>query len=346
MWKPLIQLVVANFKTFLREPGALFWSVVFPVGIAGVLGLGFLNRGGDQFRIALSGHVPDYLLPVLQDSAQFSPEAPFLFMTMPHEEALRKLARGEISLVVQQDSAETVFYYDPSSPEPVQAHRTLENTFLRQQVPGYRYRVEPVITQGSRYIDFLIPGLVALGLMNSCLWGIGWSLTEYRIKKLLRRMVATPMRKSTFMLAQMLTRLLISAVETGLLLVFATLAFGMQNKGGWLAFSMLFVAGLWVFSGIAILISSRTRSAQVANGLINAISLPMTLLSGIFFSYQGFPAWLVSIIRLLPLTILSDNLRSVFNEAYSPADILPAVAVMMITGTVLFVAGIRIYRWY
>jgi ABC-type multidrug transport system permease subunit len=342
--------MLMEFRSYWREPGVIFWSILFPVGIAGVLGLGFLNRSAPVYRVAVAGEklpaaVRAASLAALADST--GPQ--LLFTHYPAAEAALKLKRGEVTLVVAQDSAtgQPVFRLDPANPEAQAAFGALENLMLKQQVGNYpRPRTEAVTTQGYRYIDFLIPGLVAFGLMNSAVWGIGWSLVEYRVKKLLRRMVASPLRKSHFMLAQILVRLTITLVEIGLLLAFARLAFGVWPQGSWGALVLVTVSGLWAFAGIGMLIASRTQKTAVANGLVNAVTLPMSILSGVFYSYQGFPDWAVAVIKWLPLTLLADNLRAIFNEGAGLAQVATGAAVLAGLGTALFALGLRVFKWY
>ncbi len=150
----------------------------------------------------------------------------------------------------------------------------------------------------------------AISIINACLWGIGWNLIELRIKKLLRRMVATPLKKSVFLLSHGLNRMFISAAELLLLYVFAHFYFDITIQGSLLALSLIFLSGYSAFAGIAVLISSRAENTQSGNGLINSVTLPMFILSGIFFSYHNFPNWIIPYVEVLPLTILTNSLES------------------------------------
>src|SRR5690606_32548045 len=227
----------------------------------------------------------------------------------------------------------------------------------------------------------LIPGLIALGIMNSCIWGIGWNLIEYRIKKLMRRMVATPMKRTHFLLAQILSRAVLCSVEAALLFFFAYFVFGVTMQGSWIAFVFVFFAGIMSFAGIAVMAScrvsnniednsiiiavvltmtmlvgvffsfaymasSRVRNNKEANGIINAVVLPMTILSGVFFSYRGFPDWAVAIIEKLPLTMLSDAIRAIFNEGAGLQDVFVQIVGLILIGFVTLAIGLRIYKWY
>ena len=178
------------------------------------------------------------------------------------------------------------------------------------------------------------------------MWGISYNLIDKRIRKLLRRMVATPMKKSAFLMAQFIARLGLSGMEVAIILVFTWAYFGIEIQGSIPGFLLLFIAGNAAFTGIAILISSRTSNTQIGNGLINMVVMPMMILSGIFFSYHGFPDWMIAVIRWMPLTILADSIRSVFNEGAMFMDVLPAIGVLISVGAVFYLIGIKMYKWY
>jgi ABC-type multidrug transport system permease subunit len=206
--------------------------------------------------------------------------------------------------------------------------------------------VRAMEAKGTRYIDFLIPGLIGLGIMNGCMWGVGWNLIETRMKKLLRRMVATPMKKPVFMGALIVTRIILGTFETLLLIGFAYFYFGMEITGSLPALVIIFLAGMLAFSGIAILTACRTAKTEVANGLINAVTLTMMILSGIFFNYHNFPDWAISFIQILPLTILADSIRAVFIEAATLSDIIVPTLILSLTGLITFILGLKFFKWY
>lgn len=348
----LLNLIAVQFKAFLREPEIIFWSFIFPLAIAGVLGIAFSQLEEPVRNVAFikNEHSGDSenlrQLKLLTDSLYQADEAGFAFFYTTIDSAEVKMKRGEINLFVEvglQDSL--IFNFDPQNAEGRLTYLLLENKWMKRGQSN-EAAVRPITTIGSRYIDFLIPGLIALGVMNSCIWGIGWNLIEFRIKKLMRRMVATPMKRAYFLLAQILSRAVLSSAEAALLFLFAYLVFGVTIQGSLLAFFTVFFAGIMAFAGVAVIASSRVKNTQAGNGIINAIVLPMTILSGIFFSYRGFPDWAVVIIEKLPLTMLSDAIRAIFNEGASLQDVAGQVLGLTLSGVVLFVAGLRIYKWY
>ena len=346
----LLQLISVQFKEFFREPAIIFWALVFPLAIAGVLGIAFTRQAEPVRKVAIIENDKNAnseklaALLALNDGAKDGPQFDFFYTT--HEAATLKMKRGEISLFVEVSGNDSlVLNFDPQNSDGKMTQLLLENEMLKQR-EGSALKISPITTKGNRYIDFLIPGLIALGVMNSCIWGIGWNLIEARIKKLMRRMVATPMKKSYFLLGHIISRAVLSTVEAALLFLFAYLVFGVTIQGSLFAFFVVFFTGVMAFAGVAVLASSRATTTSEGNGIINAIVLPMTILSGVFFSYKGFPDWAVSIIELLPLTMLANAIREIFNEGASLQQVGGEIAGMAIIGVLLFVVGLKIYKWY
>jgi len=206
--------------------------------------------------------------------------------------------------------------------------------------------IVPMTQKGTRYIDFLIPGLIAMGLMMSTMWGISYSLIEKRSKKLLRRLIATPMKRSSFLISQFLARIILTTLEAVLLYLFAHFYFDITIEGSILALALIFLAGVLAFTGISILISARTSKTEIGNGLINAVVMPMMVLSGVFFSYHNFPQATIPFIQALPLTMLADGIRSIFIEGVGLSQLVVEIVALTGVGIVTFLIGLRIYKWY
>jgi ABC-type multidrug transport system permease subunit len=182
--------------------------------------------------------------------------------------------------------------------------------------------------------------------MTSCLWGLGYGVIDKRAKKLMRRMVATPMKKSHFLFSLITVRFMMNLVESGLLFLFAWLVFDVVIQGNIPAIMTVFLAGNLAFSGLAVFIASRTANTEIGNGLINAIVFPMMVLSGIFFSYHNFPDWSIPYIQKLPLTLLTDGIRSIFIEGVGMNAVLIPSLLLVLTGFIFFTAGLKIFKWY
>jgi ABC-2 type transport system permease protein len=348
MNRSLYQLILIHFKTFFREPAILFWAVLFPIIMAWVLGIAFSNKGEALRTVYVTGNaaVPEKI----SDEAVFGSGTGntfrIKFIKASEQQAVKAIKQGVIAIYIEARPDSLIYHFDPMNADAQLTHLLLEREINGTPTNDVGSGVSPLETKGTRYIDFLIPGLIALGIMNSCIWGIGWTLIETRMKKLLRRMVATPMKKPIFLSSYMVTRIVLGGFETVLLLIFARLYFGIEITGNIVAFILVFLAGIFAFAGFAVLIASRTSKTEVANGLVNAVTLPMMILSGIFFNYHNFPDWAVPVIQVLPLTLLADSIRAVFVEGAGLAEIVKPVLILSFTGVVTFVVGLKIFRWY
>jgi ABC-2 type transport system permease protein len=312
--------------------------------MAWVLGIAFSNQGENLRTVFITGDkVSEKLTGERLVSRGSGSPFRIKFVTAQPGEAIRAIKRGEIALYVETTGDSLIYHFDPANPDAQLLHLLIERDLSGADTNTV---VRPLETKGTRYIDFLIPGMIGLGIMNSCLWGIGWNLIETRMKKLLRRMVATPMKKTVFQGALVITRVILGAIETLLLFAFSYFYFGTEITGSFVAFVIVFLAGVMAFAGIGILTASRTAKTEIGNGLINAVTLTMTILSGIFFNYHNFPDWAISFIQLLPLTILADSIRSIFIEAAGLQDVLKPIVTLFLTGLITFGIGLKIFKWY
>jgi ABC-type multidrug transport system permease subunit len=204
---------------------------------------------------------------------------------------------------------------------------------------------KPVTLPGSRYIDFLIPGLLGLGLMSSGVWGVGWAVVQMRTGKLLKRLAATPMKRSHFLLSFALSRSLFAVLEILFFVAFARLLFDVRMFGSLLSFVALGLFGSLAFGGLALLIASRAGSAETASGLMNLVTMPMMVLSGVFFSASNFPGWMQPLVQALPLTALNDGLRAIMTDGAPVSTLWPQLLVLGVWGFIPFGLAVRYFKW-
>ncbi len=345
-YHPLVQLVTARAREFLREPDAVFWVYVFPLFLVAALGVAFRNRPIETFRVVVEqGPLAAELVAALGADPRFQAEA------CDGAECRMKLRTGRADLLVvpSADSPPQYAYsFDPTRPESVLARNTTDD-FLQRRA-GRRdvvaSRDHELTEPGGRYIDFLIPGLVGMGLMGGGLWGVGFAVVDMRIRKLLKRYRATPMRRSHFLAGLILSRLIFTVPEVALVVVFARVFFGAAFAGGYTMVALLVLVGSLQFSGLGLLVASRAQTIETVMGLMNAVMLPMWIGSGIFFSIERFPAMLQPVLYYaLPLTPLIDALRRVMLEGAGLPAIAPALAICALWAGASFALALRWFRW-
>ena len=339
---PLLQLTWARHVTFLREPEAVFWVFLFPVLMALALGIAFRNQKPQPSPVAVeAGAAAESLRAGLAAS-------PLLEVSVMDEaDARRALRRGKVSVIVRGGAGDPELEYDPSRPEARLASFAARDALER--AAGRIDRLSPIERTpqlpGSRYIDFLIPGLIGLNLLGTGMWGVGFPIASARQQKLLKRMVATPMRRSDYLLSLMLARFMWLVLELAAIVAFGWIAFGVKVTGSWAAFLTVSVVGAFAFSALGLLIASRARTIEAVSGLMNFAMLPMWLLSGSFFSSDRFPAAMQPFVQALPLTAANDALRVIMNEGGGFAAVSSDLAILGAWSVVSFFAALRLFRW-
>ena len=363
MKSQLRQLIICRFLETIREPEVLFWGIVFPVLISIGLGLAFMQKNESKFTIMLVDSQQtelDSLLTIYgqknekngktmitwEVSDEILGNTRFNFIRNTWDNAIIALKRGEAAVIVTDSLTQLRYHFDPRNAEAELAYMKL--TDLLQSPSNERatqQQLSPLTLKGVRYIDFFVPGLIAFGLMGSLLWGVSYTIIECRSQKLLRRMIATPMKKSNFLIAIIFVRLVMNVVEGLIIFFFAWLLFDIQIQGSIGALAVLFIAGNIAFAGIAVLLSTRTSKTEAGTGLINAVQMPMMILSGIFFSYHNFPEWSIGAIKLLPLTALADGMRNIFNEGAGWLEIITPTIALSTLGIFCFTVGMKVFKW-
>jgi ABC-2 type transport system permease protein len=345
-WTGYRHLLAARLLELKREPEVVFWVFVFPLLLALGLGIAFRNKPADAASVAIvasSGSQDAQAL--LARSAQHDS---FKINVLSADEARQGFRLGKFDVVIEPNANGGFDYrYDPARPESVLA-KTEVNDAL-QAAAGRKDAVPTTgVTSsepGSRYIDFLIPGLLGMNLMNSGMWGIGFALVDMRQRKLLKRYVGTPMRRGDFLLAIMTSRLLLMIIEIGLLLVFGVLFFHMRVLGSVWSIAAIGGLGSLTFGGVGLLTASRAQKIESVSGLINLVMMPMWIFSGVFFSYERFPAAIHPFIKALPLTALNDALRASILEGTPLLHQWPRLVILGLWGGISFALALKWFRW-
>ena len=345
-WSGYSHLLMARMLELKREPEVVFWVFVFPLLLALGLGIAFRNKPGDAVNVAIVStdgwRDAEALLNRSRQHEMFKLRAVDL------ETAQKGFRLGKFDIVIEPDGKGGLTYrYDPARPESVLARGEVNDAI--QAAAGRKELVATTTLTssepGSRYIDFLIPGLLGMNLMNSGMWGIGFALVDMRQRKLLKRFVGTPMRRGDFLLALASSRLILMIIEVGLLLVFGVLFFHMRVLGSVATIALIAAIGSLTFGGVGLLTASRAQKIESVSGLINLVMMPMWIFSGVFFSYERFPAIIHPLIKALPLTALNDALRASILEGTPLIHQWPRIVVMLIWGGTSFGLALKWFRW-
>jgi ABC-type multidrug transport system permease subunit len=340
-YSPLWQLTLARWRSFYREPSTIFWAFVFPIVLAMALGIAFRNRPPEPVWAAVEqGAGAHEVFHALQASHEVKVE---LLDAAAAHEALRT---GKVSIVVVPGATLT-YQFDPTRSESRLARAVVDDVLQRAggRKDPTAVRDARVVEPGSRYIDFLVPGLLGLNLMSSGMWGIGYVIVEMRTRKLIKRLLATPMKKRDFLVAFGAMRGLFLLGELPLLIGFAWLAFHVGVRGSFALLLACATLGALTFAGLGLLTASRAQNTQTANGLINLVQMPMFLLSGVFFSSERFPAVLQPFIKALPLTALNDALRGIMIDGAGLHAVAAPMLIVCAWGFGSFALALKLFRW-
>ena len=352
---PLLNLYLSRLREFYRQPARIFWVYGFPTVLAVCLGLAFQSRPPESLQVDI---VQNSATPEIEkalrayDSYARAERKPGLMLKVePREEAMKRLQTGKTPLVVEPGTSEAhivVYHYDPTRPDAASIRAAVDAVIQEN-----RGRKNPVPTEdltevkpGSRYIDFLIPGLIGVNTMGGGLWGIGFLLVNFRIAKLLKCIVATPMPRRDFLLALLGARMTFLIPDLAILLLLGTWGFGMPIRGQIWLVVLLDVLGALAFAGIGLLVGSRAQTTEAVSGLMNLVMLPMWDLLGRLLLVRPIPRLhAVSLVQALPLTQLLNALRAVILEGADLVQVFPAMLILAGWAVATFLLALKFFRW-
>jgi ABC-2 type transport system permease protein len=334
----LYQLTMVRFRLFLREPEAIFWIFIFPILLAMGLGIAFRNRPADVLQVGAT---------TTQLTQSLATDKGLTASVMDESTGTHELATGSILLLAIQTPNGVTYQYDDTNPDARTARLLVDRAI--QTAAGRHEEVHAenrlVHEAGARYIDFVVPGLLGMNLMGSAIWGLGFAIVEARQKKLLKRLVASPMPRWQYLASFLLSRLAMLVVEVVAFLGFARLVFGVPFRGSLWQLAFLCVLTSLAFSAVGLLVSSRAKTMEAASGLMNLVMLPMWILSGVFFSATRFPAVIQPVVRALPLTAAIDALRGNMLQGMNLGQLVAPMGILLAWLVVPFVVSLRIFRW-
>ena len=348
----LEQLTLARFREFMREPEAVFWTFVFPLLLAGGLAVAFRDKAPEQAIVALvMPDAPDgnaSQVDAALSAASTSSTALVRSRRIPADSANEVLRTGTAALVVTAQPGGGVEYrYDPARPEGRAARQQVDD--LLQRVAGrqdvVRFRDVTIRERGSRYIDFFLPGLLAMNIMGSSIWSLAFAIVTQRNKKLLKRLVATPMSRFEYLLSFVLSRLVFLGLELVALLGFGVWVLDVPIRGAIVSLVVMAFVGAAAFGAIGLLVSSRSRTVEGVSGLTNFVMLPMWIFSGVFFSSSNFPAAIQPVVQALPLTALVNGMRAIMLQGASLVTVAPQLTILAAYLVVSLAVALKVFRW-
>lgn len=333
--KAFLALLHARNLEFVRDRSALGWNLAFPF----MLVIGFAILFGDD--------KPVYKIGILGSSQQLEALHPDIAGTRYVEriyfddsaKAEKKIAQHQIDLLMKP--GESIHYWiNDTSPNGYLLERLLQGieknrTLHREIIHG----------EEVRYVDWALPGILGINIMFSCLFGIGYVIVRYRKNGYLRRLKATPLSAMQFLLAQLISRLLLIQAITLIVFICCNWLLDFNMQGSYLLLFLVSVLGSICMISLGLLVASRLRSEELAGGLLNLATWPMMLLSGVWFSLEGSPQWLVYAAQALPLTHMVDAARAIMTEGATLMEIMPSMGIMAIMTLIFLTISASIFRW-
>jgi len=338
---PIVELTLARLREWVREPEAIFWAFVFPIVMSVALAVAFPRQDSRPVIVGLAD-VP----AAAAIRGALNGREGIVLRDVPPGDEMRVIRDGEVHLVVEPGEP-PIYRFDPNRAEARVARLVVDDALKRAagRPDPWVAREDPVVVAGSRYIDWLIPGLLGMNIMSTGMWGIGFSIVQARLRKLLKRLAASPMRRSDYLLAQMIARLAFLAPEAAVPLGFGALVLGMPIRGSLGSIAAVCVLGGFTFTGIGLLAASRPKTLEAISGVLNLSMVPMWVLSGVFFSSSNFPPVLQPFIQALPLTALNDALRAVILEGATLPQVGSELAILGGWAVTSFVIALKLFRW-
>jgi ABC-2 type transport system permease protein len=336
---PLIQLTLVRIREFTREPEAVFWAVFFPILLTAGLGIAFRSQPADVLKV---------VTPSAAVAASLGQDPTLAVTVLDPGQAQAALRTGQVVLLADTAADGSLVYrYDDTNPEARTARVLADRAIQRAagRVDPVRVADDLVREPGSRYVDFLVPGLVGLGIMSNAVWGLGFSIVDSRRRKLIKRLVATPMSRTYYLMSYLLWRMMILVVEVTVPIGFGALAFGVPVRGSVLDLVIICTCASFAFSALGVLIACRARTIEAASGLMNLVQVPMWILSGVFFSAQRFPDAVQPIIKALPLTAVIDALRAHMLQGAGLTQLAPQLLTLTTWLVVCFTVALKLFRW-
>ncbi|MCG6941588.1 MAG: ABC transporter permease [Thiohalocapsa sp.] len=342
MFQRILALLVARNREFYRDSAGLIWNIAMPVMM--IVAFAFIFGGGpeDLFKVGVLGDAD-----AAADASGFLATPHLTFVPMDDEPAaVTKIARHQLDLLLDlraPGGAITGYWVNPKSPNGDVTERLLLGAFARAGAPPPQRH--PAAGEALSYADWALPGVLAMNVMFSSLWGVGWVVVRYRKNGVLRRLKATPLRPLEFLSAQVLSRLMVVMASSTVVYLGALAILDFPMRGSYSALVLTYVAGALCMISLGLLVAARLRTEELADGLLNLMSWPMLLLSGVWFSMEGTSRAAQWLSELMPLTHLVDAARAIMIDGAGVLDVLPQLGLLLALAALLLAVAARVFRW-
>lgn len=338
-------LLAADLKMLGRNRSAVFWSLFLPIMFMVIFGLVFGNGEGEKMNVGVRGETP--LAAVLEHTGAVD-----LTRSATQTEALERVEDGkDVGAIVVAEGRTTLYYSNTYPAQAAQLQGLVRgaadavNLRASSRPPVVTVEAQPVESSTLKYIDFLVPGLLAMALAQSAVFAIAGTLVAYRELGIFRRLKVTPLPLQEFAFSRLVAMLVLALAQTIVLLAVGRLMFGINLDLNFAALVPLVALGSLCFIAIGLFVGAVSRNQETAAALANVITLPMVFLAGVFFPLTQAPEWLQTVARFLPLTYLADGLRDVAIRGHSFGSTLTALAVLAGVTVVVSAIALRLFRW-
>lgn len=361
-WKRIQAIFVARNREFYRDSAGLIWNILMPVMM--IVAFAFIFGSGSQTLLKV-GLLGDDAVPISSAAGRgiddFLSIETIQFVPITEQDpGVAKVARHQLDLLLDTRTSSTApvrYWVNPESANGSIAERLLLGAFASAPVatsasglPARPQATEMPLRETASgealsYADWAVPGVLAMNLMFSSLWGVGWVVVRYRKNGVLRRLKATPLTPLEFLIAQILSRLIVVLASSLVVYTGAMLLLDFPMRGSYLALILIYVAGALNMISLGLIIAARLRTEELADGLLNLMSWPMLLLSGVWFSMEGTSAAAQTLSHLMPLTYLVESARAVMIDGADLIAIAPQLALLLAMAAILITIAARLFRW-
>jgi ABC-type multidrug transport system permease subunit len=341
MWKRMYALFVARNTEFFRDRSALAWSILLPIMIIFVFAYAFTDESPEKFKVAYlvaSDLVKEESSPAFE---KFKSTRYIQFIPVRAVDAnLRKIERHQIDLLI--DAKTLRYWINQTSPNGYIVEKLLIAAYVNSSQTPVQIMVDG---DQVRYLDWVIPGVIAMNMMWGALFGIGFVIVRYRKMGVLKRLRATPVKPIEFLTAQILSRLWLLIVVNTLIFIGMDFFLDFRMYGSYVELFLVFTLGCICLICCALLIAARISNEEVANGMLNLISWPMMFLSGVWFSLEGAHPWMQKFALILPLTHVTEAAREIMIDGVGLAQVWDHLLILTLTSIILLLIGAKIFRW-